>query len=191
MFYSLIINSCCCYFYNYIVIHNFLGTGVENVISSSKDTVYRGSKGSFHRKQQHPRASRLTNWVEYFTTHHCGGSAEECIRVLNRFQLLNNTATKTEANGMLAVFVEQGAKETLLREVFGIGSARYLKILHNKADKIGGGKNGNAVSEEMLDQLHRFASHGVPTEYGYPCGHRRLLKYCTDPGGFPFCVDCA
>ena len=96
--------------------------------------------------------------------------------------MLNNTATKTEANnGMLAVFVEQGAKETLLREVFGIGSTRYAKILHNKADKIGGGKNGNAVSEEMMDQLHRFASYGVPTEYGYPCGHRRLLKYCTDP----------
>ena len=58
---------------------------------------------------------------------------------------------------------------------------KNLKILHNKADKIGGGKNGNAVSEEMMDQLHRFASYGVPTEYGYPCGHRRLLKYCTDP----------
>jgi hypothetical protein len=99
---------------------------------------------------------------------------------LNRFQLLNNTATKKEANGMLAVFVEQGAKETLLREVFGIGSSRYAKILHNKVDKIGGGKNGNAVNGEMLEQLHRFADSGVPTEFGYPCGHRRLLKYCTD-----------
>ena len=68
-----------------------------------------------------------------------------------------------------------------MREVFGIGSARYLKILHNKADKIGGGKNGNAVSQDMLDQLHRFSMHGVSTELGYPCGHRRLLKYCTDP----------
>ena len=32
----------------------------------------------------------------------------------------------------------------------------------------------------MLDQLYRFSMH-VPTEPGYPCGHRRLLKYCLDP----------
>ena len=166
-----------------IVILNFLGSGsaTENVVSN-KETVYRGLKGSFHRKQKNPREStRTTDWIGVFTTLYCGGLAEECSRVLNRFQLLNTTATKKEANGMLAVFVEQGAKETLLREVFGIGSTRYAKILHNQADKIGGGRNGNAVSEEMLDQLQRFSVSGVPTEYGYPCGHRRLLKYCTDP----------
>ena len=65
--------------------------------------------------------------------------------------------------------------------MFGIGSGRYLKILHNRADKIGGGRNGCAINQDMLDQLHRFSMSGVPTELGYPCGHRRILKYCTDP----------
>ena len=73
----------------FIVILNFLGRGgaKENVVSN-KETVYRGLKGSFHRKQQNPREStRTTNWIEVFTTHYCGGSEEEeCSRVLNRFQ---------------------------------------------------------------------------------------------------------
>ena len=33
----------------------------------------------------------------------------------------------------------------------------------------------------MLAQLARFAAHGVKTELGYPCGHRRQLRYVTDP----------
>ena len=80
------------------MIRHFLGTAVapvEDVVSSYiKETVYRGPKGSFHRKQQNPRAGRKTDWIKVFTAHHCGGSAEECSRVLNRFQLLNNNATK-------------------------------------------------------------------------------------------------
>ena len=48
---------------------------------------------------------------------------EERERILHRFRSLNtNKESKIEANGMIiAVFVDQGAKETLLREVFGIG----------------------------------------------------------------------
>ena len=106
---------------------------------------------------------------------------DERERVLNRFQSLNNKESKHEANGMIAVFIEQGAKETLLREVFGIGYERYRKILHNQNDKVSGGRNRNAVSQDMIEQLHRFTMVGVPTELGYPCGHRRMLKYCTDP----------
>jgi len=37
----------------------------ENV-TSRKETVYRGSKGSFHRKQKNPRTSRKTNWLAVF-----------------------------------------------------------------------------------------------------------------------------
>ena len=134
-----------------------------------------------HRQQQNPRLPKTINWLEVFTNNHCGGSVEERDRLLNRFKLLNNNATKKEANGMLSVFIEQGAKETLLREVFRIGGGRYSKLLHNISDKVGGGRNGNAVSEDMLKQLYRFTMKGVPTELGYPCGHRRLLKYCIDP----------
>jgi hypothetical protein len=65
--------------------------------------------------------------------------------------------------------------------VFCIGYDRYQKILHNRSDKISGGRNLNAVSQNTVDQLDRFCKYGVATELGYPCGHRRLLKYCTDP----------
>ena len=106
---------------------------------------------------------KKTNWLEVFKENHCAGSAEECSKILDRFQTLNNSVSKIEANGMLAVFIDQGAKETLLRDVFGIGSGRYMKILHNRADKIGGGRNGFAITQDMLDQLHRFLMSGVST----------------------------
>ena len=78
-------------------------------------TVYRGPKGIFHRQQQNSRATKATNWVEVFTSNHCGGSIAEREKILNRYHELNgNKATKTQANGMLAVFIEQGAKESLL-----------------------------------------------------------------------------
>ena len=58
---------------------------------------------------------------------------EERERILHRFRSLNtNKESKNEANGMIAVFIDQGAKETLLREVFGIGYERYRKILHHQ-----------------------------------------------------------
>ena len=77
-----------------------------------------------------------------------------------RFQSLNNKESKHEANGMIAVFIEQGAKETLLREVFGIGYERYRKILHNQNDKVSGGRNRNAVSQDMkaIRTLDHFLS---------------------------------
>ena len=92
--------------------------------------MYRGPKGSFHRQQQNPRNDKKTNWLQVFIDKHCGGSTEESEKVLNRFRSLNTKASKQEANGMIAVFIDQGAKETLLREVFGIGYDRYQKILH-------------------------------------------------------------
>ena len=59
-------------------------------------------------------------------------------------------------------------RKTLLREVFRIGGGWYSKLLHNISDKVGGGRNGNAVSEDKLEQLYRFTMKGVPTELGYP-----------------------
>ena len=52
---------------------------------------------------------------------------------------------------MLSVYIEQGARESLLREVFKIGSERYKKVLHNKSDKVSGGRNGFAVNKDMLE----------------------------------------
>ena len=73
---------------------------------------------------------------------------------MGRFESFNESGNKKEANGILSVYVEQGARECMLREVFKIGSERYKKILHNQIDKIGGGRNGFAVNKDMLDQLY-------------------------------------
>ena len=67
--------------------------------------MYRGSKGIFHRKQQNPRPTIKTNWIDVFTATHCGGSMEERERSLHRFRSLNtNKESKIEANGMIAVY---------------------------------------------------------------------------------------
>ena len=66
---------------------------------------------SFHRKQENPRTSRKTNWLlAVFINNYCQGSVDECRRVLDRFQFLNDSGNKKEANGMLSVYIEQGAK---------------------------------------------------------------------------------
>ena len=107
---------------------------------SSKEIIYRGSKGSFHRKNQNSRAVRTTNWLQFCTVNYCGGSIEECEKIVNRYhELYNGKDTKTQANGMLSVFIEQGAKrETLLREVFGIGTKIFIgtKILYGQLSEI-------------------------------------------------------
>ena len=95
---------------------------------------------------------------------------------------MNSRSSKQEANAIIAAYIEHGAKEAMLRDVFGIGYMRYEKILHNKVDKPSGGRNNVAVTGVMLAQLSRFAAHGVKTVLGYPCGHRRQLRYVTDPG---------
>jgi hypothetical protein len=51
--------------------------------------------------------------------------------ISDRFQFLNDSGNKKEANGMLSVYIEQGARESLLREVLKIGSEKYKKVLHN------------------------------------------------------------
>ena len=150
--------------------------------SCSTERIVRGLKGSFIRKHQNPHpVKQKVDWVQLFTDKYCGGSVDEYERVLDRFARVNSSSSKQEANAIIGVYIEHGAKEAMLREVFGIGYSRYEKILNKKLDKPSGGRNNAAVSDVMLAQLARFAAHGVKTELGYPCGHRRQLRYVTDP----------
>ena len=89
---------------------------------------------------------------------------DEYERVLDRFAHVNSSSSKQEANAIIGVYIEHGAKEAMLREVFGIGYTRYEKILNKKLDRPSGGRNNAAVSDVMLAQLARFAAHGVKTE---------------------------
>jgi hypothetical protein len=155
----------------------------KTISGSSTERIVRGPKGSFIRKHQKPRSvQEKTDWVQIFTDKYCGGSEEEYQKVLSRFSRVNSRSSKQEANAIIAVYIEHGAKEAMLRDVFRIGYTRYEKILHNKVDKPSGGRNNVAVTDVMLAQLSRFAAHGVKTELGYPCGHRRQLRFVTDPG---------
>ena len=118
----------------------FLGSSGGDVTTSTKVTVYRGPKGSFHRKQENPRASRKTDWLAVFISNYCQGSEDECRQVLGRFESFNESGNKKEANGILSVYVEQGARECMLREVFKIGSERYKKFFITRLTRLVGGE---------------------------------------------------
>jgi hypothetical protein len=45
---------------------------------------------------------------------------------------------------------------------------------------VNGGRNAKAIGDEMIDQLTRVIK-SVPAEERFPCGHKRLMTYCTDP----------
>ena len=109
----LLSNSPCFYLFLYITLEAGDSCDADGIISSeqqqqhhSTETVYRGSKGIFHRKQQNPRPANKTNWIDVFTVTHCGGSVEERERILHRFRSLNtNKESKNEANGMLPIII--------------------------------------------------------------------------------------
>ena len=73
-----------------------------------------------------------------------------------------------------------GAREKMFRNVFGIGASRYSRVVKGKPLLPRGGTNVNAVNHDMIEQLSMMFDK-MPTEDGYPCGHRRMMKYCTDP----------
>ena len=95
---------------------------VSTLGTTSRETVYRGLKGSFHRQQKKPRAESRVDWESKFVEIVCDGDDAEAVRVKAMFFLKNgNKRTIDEANGMLAVFIEKGAKEDMLRSVLGVG----------------------------------------------------------------------
>ena len=166
---------------------SFDGTRTQNSRDMSTlgettgEDVYRGLKGSFHRKQVHPRKAVETDWSAKFAKIICDGDVEEANRITEKFFRLNgDKKTEEMADGMLAVLMEKGAKEKMLRGVFHIGQSRYNRILKNQAKQPTGGTNFKAITPDMMSQLDRLVSTGIPKELGFPCAHRRLMEYCTD-----------
>ena len=159
------------------------GTTVE-----SGSIVYRGAKGSLHRKQENPRAKSKKNWKEEFANRYFEGDRNKAEASVARFRELDSDPTTArEASGMLATFIAMGCKEDLCRDVFGIGGGRYMRIRDMKGnlqtDSVSErtGRNNVAFGKEDEAHLARFVKSGVPVEEGYPCQHRRLKVYCTDP----------
>ena len=62
-------------------------------------------------------------------------------------------ASKEQATGMLTTFYEMGARERMLREVVGIGSTRYNRIVSGEPPRSRGGTNINSVDKTMLADL--------------------------------------
>ena len=113
---------------------------ISTIGHTTYDSIYRGPKGSFHKKHKNPRAERKTDWEQKFIELICNGDVDEYIALLNDYHLLNgNPTTKPRADGQLRVYIQKGAKEDMLRHVFSIGHTRYVNIRDGKEGKTRGG----------------------------------------------------
>ena len=171
---------------------------------TAKSSIYRGYKGSFHHSHENPRAIKPKDFYSDFAKLVCGGDHNKAHKLIDDFNEQNDkvchysftsslpilisslfTVSKNTlegkylANGMLLVFYDLGARSRLLCGLFHIGKERYEKAINGVEDLPSGGVNVQAVSDEMSDQLMRM-KESLPTEEGYPCGHRRLQIYITD-----------
>ena len=151
-------------------------------ISTKGSNVYKGTKGSLHRKHENPRPIKEKYWKENFIRLYCDGNQSTFDCLMERYLKLNegDEYSTEQATGILSTFYEMGARETILRKVFGIGNSRYKRVVSGKPLLPRGGTNVNAVNDNMVEQLSMMVNQ-LPTEDGYPCGHRRMMKYCTDP----------
>lgn len=150
--------------------------------SSQAGFVYRGPKGIFHRKQENPRLRREKDLTQDFVILFCDSNEDKFDALISRYKKLDggDATSKEQATGMLATFYEMGARERMLREVFGIGSTRYNRIVSGAPPRSRGGTNVNTVDKTMWASLAEMVLK-LPTEEGFPCGHRRMMTYCTDP----------
>ena len=162
-------------------------TEVKTTIES-ESIVYRGAKGSLHRKQENPRAKSKKNWVEEFTKRYFEGNRGAAEEAVAKFHELDSKSTTArEASGMIATFIAMGCKEDLCRDVFRIGGGRYKRIRDMKPESgsvistVTTGRNNLAYGDEDEAHLARFVNSCVPVEEGFPCQHRRMKVYCTDP----------
>lgn len=148
----------------------------------TESTVYRGPKGKHHRKHSRPRSKKEKNLTRDFIALCCDNNVDTFDSILDRYEKLEegDNLSREQASGMLGTFYEMGAKERMLREVFGIGSSRYQRIVAGLAPRPRGGKNVFSVTETMISSIAEMVEK-LPTEEGFPCGHRRLMTYCIDP----------
>ena len=163
--------------------YSAISTLGETTAEADGSVVYRGPKGAFHRHQLNPRLVSQKDYFTEFTKMVCNGDQKEGERLKDTFFRMNGKRTTqgmAVADGMLAVFIQKGAKENLLRSLFHIGQGRYKRVLNNKQKKAPSGGNFREFTKEMIDTLHRFVRTGIPKELGYPCAHRQQKEYCTD-----------
>lgn len=153
---------------------------ISPLTQSTAVSVYRGDKGSLHRKQENPRISCERDWYKTFVGLICNDDIEKGNNLIERFKELDSgsKACQELANGMLTTFYDLGARERLLRKVFGIGNSRYQRIAKGLPVSSGGGHNSNTLNDQMISSIS-YCVEELPTEPGFTCGHRRIMIYCT------------
>ena len=126
--------------------------------SSQSASVYRGSKGSHHRKHANPRQIKEKDLTQDFISLCCDNNDDNFLAIIARYKRLDkgDAVSKEQATGMLASFYELGVRERMFREVFGIGSSRYSRIVSGAPPRSRGGKNVFAVDTTMLASLAAF-----------------------------------
>ena len=128
----------------------FTDRDISTLGATEPQSVYRDSSGAYHKKHQNPRSVNKINWHHEFIAIICHGDEDEAERLKNKFFSLNgNHKTKEEADGMIAVFVEKGAKEEMCCAVLGIGSGRYKRVHDNIQKRKSGGPNGKSITDDM------------------------------------------
>lgn len=150
--------------------------------STLSATVYERSECALHRKHKKPRQIKEKDYTHDFINLCCGSNQDTFEALIARYKKLdgNDNANKEQADGMLGTFHILGARERMLREVFGIGSARYNRIASGAPPRTRGGTNVNSVDKIMIASLAEMVAT-LPTEDKFPCGHKRKTTQCTDP----------
>ena len=158
---------------------------------TSTSQVYLDKAGNHHTKHRNPRKKTKTDWHAKFVENICGDDNAVATKQIATYNALNNDKDKhIEATGMLHTFYGLGMREDMARDVLHVGHPRWKKMVTDYENAQKGysvvtvsksSKNNKAVTPEMIEHLKRFTEFGVSTEFGYPCQHRDLKSYVTDP----------
>jgi putative component of toxin-antitoxin plasmid stabilization module len=155
---------------------------MEDSLQNERFTVKIGPKGKLTTQHTNRRVVKQRDFFNEFRSKLGDAAATEIIERFNRLNL-GTTAQKIMADGVINTLIHTNYFGRLvLMHVLKIGVGRY------KRAKKGQGKslpqshsNGLQVTEEMIQLLARFVDT-LAVDLGYPCQHRRMKKYLTDPG---------
>lgn len=158
------------------------GATISLITESLKPDVYKRDKDVVRRHHVNRRVSKKRDHHSDFVILCCDGRQETSKEMITKFKKLDegDKASKDLATEMLRTLNEMGAKERMLRVVFGIGSTRYQRVVSGKPARVGGGKNVNAVNDSMIASISEMVAQ-LPTANGNPCMHGRMISYCIDP----------
>ena len=112
---------------------------------------------------------------------------DQAVLEFQRLMAARGRGAKTShghADGLLRSLQLMGASFLELNAGFGIGVEKYNRIASGEVRKEPGGANSKKVGGEGEQTLARFVQ-SLPTELGYPCGHRRQMTYLVVESGQP------